>query len=224
MGENIHIDYVITDGNGRWIHRDAVGRYLPTTNIILAERFESRSKAQNILQSCINKNLRKGYRIEEIVENSATINGNRQSATNVSVQLEVRPKINEAKRISEKVIEESLIDTWRNGISSILETIHSAEGRKEELVTFLSDIDKEISDIQHYIELSEHLNAYQGWLAYCMLRQRLRQRRKIKDELAILTQLGESKVSVDEINKIMKSIEGLSTRHYEPRVLKELFV
>lgn len=211
------IKYVITDGRGTWIHKDAVGRFVPTTNIILAERFGNRAKAQNILQSSINKNIRKRYHVEETVENNAS------PAPGLSIKLEIKPKVKEAKRIAETAVEENHVESWRTDIGTMLNTIHSAEERKNDLFAKLSDIDKEITDIQHYIELSEHLNAYEGWLAYSMLRQRLRQRRKIKDELTILQQLGDSKVSFSDIDKLIQKIDGLSARQYEPRVLKELF-
>ena len=39
-------------------------------------------------------------------------------------------------------------------------------------------------------------NAYQSWLAFSMLQNRLRMRRRNKDELQAIQQLGESKITL----------------------------
>lgn len=44
----------------------------------------------------------------------------------------------------------------------------------------LSSVDKEINDIYHFIEFTE-LDAYRGWKAYKLLKDKLRKRREIKD-------------------------------------------
>ena len=86
----------------------------------------------------------------------------------------------------------------------------------------LSEVDKEISDINHYIEFGK-FNAYQGWLAFNMLRHRLRKRRKIKNELLVIQQLGDSKITSSMLQAIKKSIAEMDNRKYIPRVLNELF-
>lgn len=108
-------------------------------------------------------------------------------------------------------------------IDNFTDFIQSTEQRKEALLIDLSNVDKEISDINHYIEFGGKFNAYQGWLAFNMLRNRLKKRRKIKDELHILMQLGECKVNSTMLAEIKDSIVSLDTRKYQPRILKELF-
>lgn len=65
----------------------------------------------------------------------------------------------------------------------------------------LSKVDKEISDIYHYIEVS-NLDAYRGWKAYKLLKDKLIERRKIKDEFDAAKRLRKSiQNKTKEINK-----------------------
>ena len=59
-----------------------------------------------------------------------------------------------------------------------IDILSNSNERKEMLTLKLSDIDKEIVDIQHYIEFGK-FNCYQGWMCFKMLQNALQQRRKI---------------------------------------------
>lgn len=77
--------------------------------------------------------------------------------------------------------------------------------------TSLSDIDKEINDIYHYIEFS-NLDAYRGWKAYKMLKDKLNERRRIKNNLSSATRLSQTiKAKRSKINNEQK------TKKYTPR-------
>lgn len=77
--------------------------------------------------------------------------------------------------------------------------------------TSLSDIDKEINDIYHYIEFS-NLDAYRGWKAYKMLKDKLNERRKIKDNLSSATRFSQTiKAKSLKINNEHK------TKKYTPK-------
>lgn len=77
--------------------------------------------------------------------------------------------------------------------------------------TSLSDIDKEINDIYHYIEFS-NLDAYRGWKAYKMLKDKLNERRRIKNNLSSATRLSQTiKAKRLKINNEHK------TKKYTPR-------
>ena len=75
----------------------------------------------------------------------------------------------------------------------------------------------------HIQRYNGKFNAYQGWLAFNMLKNRLKRRRKIKDELYIVSQLGECKINSAMIEEIKSSMSTLDGRIYRPRKLKELF-
>ena len=104
----------------------------------------------------------------------------------------------------------------------MLDLIKNVSDRKQELIAEQQRVDLEIVDIQHYIELG-NFNAYNGWLASKMLQNKLRQRRKIKDELLIINSIGSTQINAASIENLHKSVNGLNTRKYTPRVLSELF-
>ena len=86
----------------------------------------------------------------------------------------------------------------------------------------LSNIDKEITDIEHYIEFF-CLDAAKGYKAYRMLRERLTKRRHIKDEMNCADYIINGSASEFSDGTVAKRLNALDKRQYEPRVLSELF-
>ena len=172
------IQYMLFDGYRKYLRRDAAGNFVPVTNIDLGDHYNSRTKAQNVLQSCVNKNLRSRYRVKEIVvpdnnapasnEKDAKDRTEKKHTEDVLQDMLVKPKTDEVKQIANEAIAESEISKWSGIADNISNLIFGSESRKEGLIEDLSEVDQEISDIYHYIEFS-NLNAYQGFLAYRML-------------------------------------------------------
>ena len=121
-------------------------------------------------------------------------------------------------------------------IEQLKKSIQEISDHKHYLNNQLSTVDKKVSDILHYIELSENLNSVQGYNAYKLLREVTRERREIKnkiDEMNYLNQymvqksLAEltalDKVSANVTKVHTKNISEDSTKRYEVRVLTELF-
>lgn len=195
------VEYVITDGNGRYLKMNQTGSYVPVQGTILADSWETRTKAKNVLQNCINKNLRAKYSIEEIEKPAPTvIVGSDPTAADVSDDMG-------------KLIQE---------ITSFTKLVGAAENKKDALLQGLSQVDKEVSDIYHYIE-NGRFNAYKGWCAFDLLQKTLRRRRKIKNQLSVLNELFKCNVdtaSIEDVVAFAKNIEGHT---YTPRVLTDLF-
>lgn len=211
------IFYVITDGHGSYIRKDEFsGKYVPVRNASFAERFEQRCKAANVLKNAIGKNIRSRYKVvgaeEEMIPTMPTV----REINSLNNKNQV------VKTIASEEPAECQTEKWVSGAETLTEFIVDAEKRKEELVDLLSETDKEITDINHYIEFGK-FNAYQGWLAFSMLQNRLRKRRKIKDELCVINQLGECKITSDMMIDIKNAIAKLGNRKYAPRVLTQLF-
>lgn len=209
--------YVITDGHGSYIRKDDFSRkYVPVRNLCFAEVFDERYKASNVLKNAISKNIRKNYKIEEYLDTGLSKNHIKCEYNKPNKKDDV------VKAIAGETVHDSQQEKWSAGVKGIADFISDAEVRKVELVAKLSEVDKEITDIHHYIEFGV-FNAYQGWLAFNMLRQRLRRRRKIKDELRVIVELGACKITSDMMIDINNAIVKLGNRKYEPRVLKQLF-
>ena len=215
------IQYVLTDGHGSFIRHDTYsGKYVPVRNETLAEKWEQRNKAQNILKNGLTKQLKRKYHIDSI-DDGVGISGTEKDiiAEKDAIQ---DLHIDEVKKIIDEDYKDTQLDEWESGIESMTEFVQDAETRKEYLSKEMSDIDKEIIDIQHYIEFND-MNAYQGWMAYKMLQNRLKKRRKIKNELQVLIQLGNCKIDSSMIGDIKNAINEMNNRIYTPRVLKQLF-
>lgn len=86
-----------------------------------------------------------------------------------------------------------------------------------ELGKAVSEIDRELCDVYHYIEFND-LNVVGGYRAYKMLQGILRRRRLAKDEYAIAQSVHDNWKS---LNRIQSCLER--NRIYTPRVLTELF-
>lgn len=209
--------YVITDGHGTYIRKDSFSRkYVPVRNEVCAEKFDQRSKAANILKNALGKNIRNGYKIEE-----RFVVGHIDETESKCLPVTC-DKNKVVKELANEPIPDDQIEKWTSGVENIVEFITDAEKRKEVLTSQLSEVDKEITDIHHYIEFGR-FNAYQGWLAFNMLRQRLKKRRRIKDELRIIVEIGECKITSDMMIDINNAINRLSNKRYVPRVLTQLF-
>lgn len=115
------------------------------------------------------------------------------------------------------------IQYWIDKVSDLNGLASEALHRKDNLLSQLSKIDQELSDINHYIEFV-NLNAAQGYKAYRMIKDRRIIRRSIKNELDVLNIILGKKISETATDEIQKAISGMDKRTYEPRVLNELFV
>lgn len=87
-----------------------------------------------------------------------------------------------------------------------------------------SEIDKEITDIHHAIELNNN-DAIKMMKLYKMLKDRLVARRIIKNELAVIHSLkslkGNCQKNFNNTEKLIKVVNG--QRSYTPRSLNRLF-
>lgn len=203
--------FMIADGKGLYIRKDINSKYVPVRSISLGERWEERSKAQNVLCNCINKNIRSRFSLIELEEKD------------IPKKNIIKPKNDLSKKIANKDIKENKINVLMTEIEKLNKVACETENRRKELTVELSNIDKEISDINHYIEFGENFNAYQGWLAFKMLKNRFIQRREIKNELHILAALGDCKIDSNLLKSIKDSAKKVDEQKYNPRILKELF-
>lgn len=95
--------------------------------------------------------------------------------------------------------------------------------RKNILFKKLSNIDRELSNCMHEIELSKWKSGCEGYKEYRIIKDILERRRKIKDELAIVQSVASSvKCSVD-IKNINRVFSRLSRRKFEIRIIEDGF-
>lgn len=197
--------YVITDGT-RWIMRDRKGKYVPTSCEALADIY-SNKQANSIFQNQLSKALKSCFCVQKIDEVPTLV----KQVTQEEVQ-----------ENTENVLVAENIQYWVNKVNGLNGLASEALHRKDELLSQLSKVDQELSDINHYIEFC-NLNAAQGYKAYKMIKERRIKRRSIKNELKVLSIILGKKISDTASDEIQKAIAGMDKRTYEPRVMNELF-
>lgn len=115
-------------------------------------------------------------------------------------------------------------------LKSVNEVEKELQGKNREL----SRVQGAINDITHYIEISDPLNASSEYGMYSMLREKLIERRNIKDEIAILRAIRDTfkKGRLSSVNqksltvledKIQKHEEYKKDRVYHTRTMTEIF-
>lgn len=152
------------------------------------------------------------------------LNNGLAKGTRDSFYVEKAGKINSSPSDIHKIIEADTGDfnRWLSDIGNFKKFVNTIGTIKSELFLELSEIDKEICDIRHYMEFGR-LNACQGWAAYEMMKTSLQQRRKIKDVLYIISEIQGRRDGVSACNSARIAIHNLNNRIYTPRKLNFLF-
>lgn len=120
---------------------------------------------------------------------------------------------------------DSLHNNWEEILSNLCYMSTHMDEYQTNLKLMLSNVDKEICDIMHYLELND-LTDDQMLMASRMLQERRRHRREIKDEMEKTALMKESFLDSQFSVKIHQSLEimqRMKTRYYTPRKLSELF-
>lgn len=199
--------YVITDGEGSYIHRDETsGKYVPIRSFKKATQWDSILKANGVLNNSITKKIRNNYAVQ-LIDTAKTV-----EKEDMSVQNDL---------CSRKITDDN-IDEWLSKINTIMDVMSGSDTRQQELGVKLSDADKGIEDIKHYIEFG-NFNAYQGWMCFKMLQNLLRQRRKYKNEMQVLNLIKQCKFDRESLISLSQKISDIQNKCYAPRTFSELF-
>lgn len=176
--------------------------YIPVKNKADAKRFPTKSNAQNMLQSSVPKILKRTYswNLEEIEEVEIS-----NSTTKVNTQY---------THVD--------IDDLKESINSLSGKLSTLKGNKEWLLEEESNLDKQISDILHFLEFNT-FSACEGYKLCKALKELRLKRREVKNELEIINILNCHTCNNIANGNTNKAISGISNKHYTPRVLTELF-
>lgn len=206
--------YILANGNKSYLKYDIIsGRYIPVHNQTLAETFTQRSKAQDVLEHNVSKKMRTQYKVVELDINPDDI---------LPAEHNKMSKEDLIKFIADEPIDKPDFNKLYFDIDNIIKFLQYVVDRKEKLSTEISTVDKELEDIKHYIEFNK-FNAYSGWLALSMQKQRLNKRRFMKTELHILSNIDETALNKDMLKTAQTAIEKSLHQKYSPRALPKLF-
>lgn len=120
---------------------------------------------------------------------------------------------------------DTLNNNWEDMLTSLCYMSEHMDEYQKNLNGMLSDVDKEICDIMHYLEFNE-LDDADMLNASKMLQERRRHRREIKDELEKTTLMKTTFLDGAFAIKVQQSLEfmeKMKQRQYTPRKLDDLF-
>lgn len=197
---------VITDGE-KYLKIDFDGRVTPTCEA-LADVF-TLAEANDIYNRKLKKKWKARFRIEKI----ETVHEDK------NIKVIFRKRYKNLKNENDLT---KCINRLVNKFTEVSDIIKESKERLNSLSKDLSIVDRELSDIRHYVEFSK-LNASQGYNAYKMERERLIRRRAIKDEMELIKAILRCNMSDDLSEVIKNTTDKLMRRTYSPRVIEELF-
>ena len=164
------IGYMLTNGKGYYISKDKFnGKFVSIGNKRWGCKWIEYNRIENVLRNSLSKNLRDNFYIIEVEMNNDELKD--------TVDYIVSGKANKDKYISDNnnstcknlnidkikqeistPIRENELDKIKKDVNLFSDTLKDLRKRKQELLDLQSEVDKEISDIYHYIELN-NLNA-----------------------------------------------------------------
>ena len=118
------------------------------------------------------------------------------------------------------------VEAWLEKMKSCNGLAKEALCRKNELMCQLSNVDRELSNCLHEIELCKNMNACDGYKEYRRIKIILEKRRVIKDELIVVKSILSSNLQSIGSDRIQKVIDGLGNRKFTIRDvdLNEIYI
>lgn len=200
------MDYVIKNHKNVFIRLNENG--CPVTCVEQNKMTFEYSKAMNIL-GCLPKTLKRlNFRVEAIPD--------------------IVPKngiITKGKTIIQKenYIPAESITRWIEKFGICGDILNEARQRERQLLKELDDVDKELLDILHIIEIEKSKDLYGGWKLYMNIRMNRERRRCVKDEILIVENVLENitDISCLQRERVKKAVDGLFTRKYAFKIVEE---
>lgn len=198
------MDYVIRNYKGVYIRLNHNG--VPVTCAEHEKSLFEQSKAKNILDSLPKTLKRLNFEVEPILD----IGQNKLNSTADRKVIK-----------NENYIIPDQITQWIEKFGICDDILKEAQERKEELSRLLSDVDKEFSNMVHKVELEEKIDMYGAWRERMEWQKNRRKRRKIKDELLIISNVLKMDFRNLDRSTIDKAVRGLAKRKFTYRVIEE---
>lgn len=198
------MDYVIKNYKNVYIRLNENGVAVTCTEH--EKTLFEQSKAKNILK-CLPKTLQRlNFKVEPILD----IGQNK-----LSLSADKKVIQNDNYIIPDQIAQ------WVNKFGICDDILKEAQKRKEELIRLLSDTDREFSNMVHKVELEERLDMYGAWKERLEWQRNRRKRRKIKDELLVVSSVLKMDFRNLDRNTIDKVVKGLAKRKFTYRVIEE---
>lgn len=150
-------------------------------------------KAQNVLDHLPKVLQKMNFVKEPVVQSELNISDEEEIPSKKTVIVEKTVVKNTSyNKKKKKIIKNTSykaplnVMNWVDRVTQCNDLFLDAEERRRELLDCLSNTDKNLSNILHKIELEDDMNACMGFMQYKKIRECLRRRRIVKDEMYIL--------------------------------------
>lgn len=205
--EVIILEYVIKNHKNVYIRLNGDGR--PVTCTKQDRTLFEYSKAMNVCEN-LPKTLKKlNFKVDAIPD------------IVISENFELQENVKQKVIQKENYILPENVTRWIEKFGICGDILSEAKQRKSEILTELSNLDKEFVNIIHEIELEKSKDLYGGWKEYIDVRTNREKRRNIKDELLIINNVLRTDFRCLSNESVEKAIAGLSTRKFTYRVIEE---
>lgn len=199
----MEVDYVIKNPKNVYIRLNKNGAAITCTDGDKAV-FEY-SKAMNILDSLPKTLKRLNFKVMPISE--------------ISIEKDMVAKKKTIQ--STNYVIPDTIQNWVEKFGICDDILKEARQRKEELYKLLSDVDKEFTNIVHEIEFEDAVDLYSGWKERNRVKENREKRRKIKDELLVLSSVVKMDFRNIDRETIEKVVAGLAKRKFTYRIIED---
>lgn len=191
--------YILYDKTNKdYVSRESNGNYSTVSQLNRAALFTTERGAKNIY---INGNIPK-----------TIMRTHKFDVLRVSTKKGKADKILLATEKPEKLFDFSAPEEIRKAADVLGRVMEN----KEALGVYLSTIDSEINDIQHFIE-TQPLNGAERSKLFKVLKEKLNERRLYKNMLEVIGTMSNSGMTEKVFVDTVASIEGLETKAYAPR-------
>lgn len=205
--------YIITDGT-RYIRQNIKHKYEAVSNFTMADTYDSTAIAKNVWRNSLSRSMQKDFYVARVedgeiikVESSTTTYRDKSNPHAIACDRELCPEALQ----------------WISRVSGLENVTKDAKQRYDELNKQLADTQQAIADLNHYIEFNA-VNAATGYKLTAALHKLFVRRRNIKDEMLVVEIICECEPDGgSNVTRLVKRINGIQNRKYEPRVLSSLF-
>lgn len=219
-------EFVITDGN-RYIKQNMNGRFNFTSNVLIADSWDSSAKAESVLYNSVPPNMRFNLYVSEIKD--GVLEGNETISQKEVVDCR-KQVLKEQKDVSYELSKYSFDDDkdvqrMIKGFEDVKNTLatYAKESLYKELGEKTMYMNFVVEDIKHY-HGKKALNARDGFKLNKLEDKAIIKRISVKNQLEIARQLTKHYSAIfSHIDDICKTIEELRNQRYKPRALPELF-
>ena len=183
-----------------------------------ARLFKDKNLADKYFKNSVSKVLKNiGFKVEEIIDETKndSSDSTKDNVSNIVNNISSNDKINNTY----SSVDINYLKDTINGLSDQLTTL---KGNKAWLLDMESEVDKEISDIMHFIEFN-NFSASDGYKLCKAIKDLRLRRRKIKNELELINIVNVHTLNNVALGQTNKAITGLDNKKYAPRVLADLF-